>query len=172
MLEGAEEREPRSHSLIAAFDRPRRSVAGGSYRLFMGLFSKKPSAPNQQATAEAELQARTLKFLMRELACRSYTEAGAYLEQPFKNDTKRLETFVSAWTHQATWQGVAHLKLEPSGEVGVWVGDVCLDHLTASAAALVLKKIDGPVPVRCEVQRIDSNRRDRFWGVVTLRQGK
>ncbi len=136
----------------------------------MGIFSKKPSVTNQQVTAEAELQARTLKFLVGELACRSYTSGGVYLDQPFGDDTKRLATFVSGWAHQATWRGVAHLRPEPSGGVGVWVGDLCLDHLTASAAARALKKISGPVPVRCEVQRIDSNLRDRFWGVVTLRQ--
>lgn len=123
----------------------------------------------EQVKASEELKARKQGFTNADLQCRAFSSAGAYVVEPMARDKANLTNFIEGISEFEIWQGVAYIVPEPSGDVGVHIDGVCIDHLTKESASLLSGRLTGATPVKCNVRRIVSRNGDR--GHINLLTG-
>ena len=145
----------------------------------MGLFSKKPKEPKRtlQDDALEALEANTVKLPVAALENESYSTGGSYMGKPKKAQQDTLEGFLARKKAtreypEITWEGVAMLQPDGSGNVLVVVDSFAIDQLTKAGAKAFLGVSTEPVPVWCQIQIMGKGPYRRFHTVLMAKRPK
>ena len=130
--------------------------------MFENFFKNLQARLDQSASDPvADLAARKVKFDKSELQNMLYSAGGGYLTTVNGEDVRTARSMFGHLWGKPARQTVGYLV--PAGnEVLVQIKGKTVDRLTRESAIKTLKKIDGPTPIKIQVQVIE-NRKDSRW---------